>query len=155
MSWTMHCCSDTSQLYPLYVGANVFLKVHAPVVSDELTDDAHNEVWVDGIQDQDTCATVGDKGISRSATFESFVVMPSVALAPPAATGSWQKSSDNSSVKSSFLDRQFIFLQSVTPLLLLQLTLTPQQKWVESSARSESPGVSSSPTPTTTRTPLG
>lgn len=40
-------------------------------------------------------------------------VTPSVALAPPAATGSWQKSGNNSSVKSSFLDRQFIFLQSV------------------------------------------
>lgn len=120
-----------------------------------MTDDAHNEVWADKILDRDTCVTVGDKGISRSATFESALVLPSVALAPPAATGSWQKSSDNSSVKSSFLDRQFIFLQSVTTLLLLQLTLTPQQKWVESSARSESPGVSSSPTPTTTRTPLG
>lgn len=41
MSWTMHCCSGTSQLYPLYVGANVFL---ALVVSDELTDDAQRSL---------------------------------------------------------------------------------------------------------------
>lgn len=105
--------------------------------------------------DQDTGVIVGVKSISRSATFESMHITPSVAPAPPAATGSWQKSGNNSSVKSSFLDRQLIFLQSVTPLLLSQHTLTSQQKWVESSARSESPGVSSSPTPTTTRTPLG